>query len=117
VTASVDYAFTMVDERIKLKVLEMQQNQHSTSTSTSTNLNSIKTTPNSTIKPTFSNSIPADDSDVDQALRYNWLFYLTFALCLQVCGGLAICVSEEDWTIADGLYWAFETSTTLGEKK
>ena len=60
-----------------------------------------------------SDTIPADDSDVARDLLKKKLFYFSFILMLTVGGGIIMAKSEH-WTMDKGIYWAWQTMTTVG---
>jgi len=57
--------------------------------------------------------IPPDDADVDADLFRRRLLYFALILLLQL-GGALIVSRVEGWTFVDGLYWAFQTTSTVG---
>jgi hypothetical protein len=60
-----------------------------------------------------SDNIPLNDNDVFTRRRHKVAFYIALVVASMVLGGLMIC-HLEDWTFIQGLYWAFQTTTTVG---
>jgi hypothetical protein len=87
IAAGVDQAFEKVDKRIKRKKI---------------NLKTI--------------TIPDDDEDVEAVLRESNTFFLGCIILLLVIGALVMSASEH-WTYTDGLYWSFQTTSTVGEQE
>ena len=58
-------------------------------------------------------TLPPDDRDVDRGLRAKRVFFVVLMLGLQLCGGVAMCFIEE-WSYLSGIWWAFETTATVG---
>lgn len=58
--------------------------------------------------------VPADDTDVNAVLRGQRLLYMGLIFLLQLAGAGVVCYVES-WPFVDGLYWAFQTTSTVGE--
>ena len=58
-------------------------------------------------------AVPSDDADIGRTLLKKKLFYFFFVLALIVSGGV-IMSSSEGWTTGKGIYWAWQTMTTIG---
>mmetsp|Transcript_1110 Transcript_1110/g.2340 ORF Transcript_1110/g.2340 Transcript_1110/m.2340 type:complete len:311 (-) Transcript_1110:106-1038(-) len=57
--------------------------------------------------------LPPDDKDVYSRLRHKTGFYIGLVVLIMILGGIMICFLE-GWTFISGLYWAFQTTTTVG---
>lgn len=57
--------------------------------------------------------IPADDADIEIDLKKKMGFYLALIVGLTIIGGIIISASEH-WTTGKGIYWAWQTMTTVG---
>jgi len=58
-------------------------------------------------------TVPEDDRDVELIQRRKVLFFFTTLMAVMVAGGLAASALE-GWSVPSGLYWAFQTMTTVG---
>lgn len=60
-----------------------------------------------------SGEIPADDADIEIGMKKKVGFYFACIVGLTILGGIIISASEH-WTIGKGIYWAWQTMTTVG---
>jgi len=67
-------------------------------------------------------SMPPTDADIDKMLQNKRSFYMSMIIFLLITGGVVTSMVEtvevdgEDvsWTFTEGLYWAFQTTSTVG---
>lgn len=57
--------------------------------------------------------LPVDDTDIDNDVRLKTLLYLSSVVFLMLLGAASIC-SLEGLNFVDGLFWAFQTCSTIG---
>lgn len=57
--------------------------------------------------------IPADDKDIESQMFKKQLFYFSSILALTLGGGVVMSL-KEGWTTGKGIYWAWQTMTTVG---
>lgn len=57
--------------------------------------------------------IPADDADIERDLKKKKAFYFAAIVGLTVAGGVVVSFLE-GWTTGKGVYWAWQTMTTVG---
>ncbi len=57
--------------------------------------------------------LPPDDRDIDWSLKCTTMMYTSLVLVLMLLGAIGIC-AVEGLGFVDGLFWAFQTCTTVG---
>ena len=62
----------------------------------------------------LSGAIPADDTDLDRILSRKYFFYRSMMVLVMLIGGLLMSYYE-GWTIVEGIWWAYQTTTTIGK--
>lgn len=58
-------------------------------------------------------AVPKDDSDVYRTLYCKKVGYVCLIVALMAVGGIISSVIS-DWSLVEGVFWAFETSSTIG---
>ena len=66
-------------------------------------------------------TIPPDDTDIDKMLAGKRSFYVGMIFFLILTGGVIVSYNEtidgtdgQKWTFIEGFYWAFQTTSTIG---
>ena len=73
-----------------------------------------RSTGDSSQGPAITHSVPVDDRDLDTLVRNKILRCIAWLVLVIVLGAIGICFLEPELSFASGIYWSFQTTTTVG---